>query len=84
MRVILEEGLADRAFVEAHVSGVDALRAAVEPFTPERVAVRADDVATDDLVRLARLFAGHGPGVATAGTGPMSGRRPSSSTCCSR
>jgi len=73
LRVILEEGLADRAFVEAHVSGVDALRAAVEPFTPERVAVRAD-VATDDLVRLARLFAGHGPGVATAGTGPnMSG-----------
>ena len=73
LRVILEEDLVDRAFVDEHVSGVDALRDAVAPFTPASVAQRAD-VAAEDLVELARSFATHGPGVAVAGTGPnMSG-----------
>ncbi|MGE0387678.1 MAG: molybdopterin-dependent oxidoreductase [Gammaproteobacteria bacterium] len=69
IRVVLAESLQDRDFLAAHVAGVDALRAAVEPFTPEEVARRAD-VPADDVVRAARLFAGARRGYAMAGTGP--------------
>lgn len=69
IRVILDEGWHDRAFLEEHVEGLDELRSHVAPFTPEFVAARAD-VPAADLVEAARLFAAHGPGVATAGTGP--------------
>jgi anaerobic selenocysteine-containing dehydrogenase len=73
IRIILDERLEDAAFLREHATGLDALRQTVEPFTPERVARRAD-VPLDDLVAAARLFATRGPGVATAGTGPnMSG-----------
>lgn len=68
LNVILREGLEDRDFVRAHVDGVEALRAAVAPFEPAEVALRAD-VAAEDIVRAARMFAG-ARGVATAGTGP--------------
>jgi anaerobic selenocysteine-containing dehydrogenase len=73
LRVILCEELHDAAFCAENVSGLAALRAAVEPFTPERVAERAD-VPGAQLVLAARTFARAGRGVATAGTGPnMSG-----------
>ncbi|MFK7895161.1 MAG: molybdopterin-dependent oxidoreductase [Myxococcota bacterium] len=73
LREILSEGLHDAAFVEEHVEGFEALRAEVEPFTPARVAERAD-VPAELIIEAARTFAGSGPGVATAGTGPnMSG-----------
>ncbi len=73
LHVILREDLHDADFVAAHVQGLGALRAAVAPFTPERVAARAD-VAAAQLEAAARTFAGAGRGVATAGTGPnMSG-----------
>jgi len=73
IRIILSEGLQDSAFLTEHAVGVEALREAVEPFTPAAVALRCD-VPEADLLRAARLFAGSGPGVATAGTGPnMSG-----------
>ncbi len=68
LNVILREGLHDQAFVREHVDGVEALQAAVAPFAPAEVAQRAD-VAADDIVRAARMFAG-ARGVATAGTGP--------------
>lgn len=68
LNVIFAEGLEDAAFLRDHVDGVDALRAGVRGFDPERVA-RAADVRADDLVAAARLFA-RGTGVATAGTGP--------------
>jgi len=73
IRVILDEGLEDTDFVARHMQGVDLLREAVAPFTPEAVAQRAGLDAAD-LLRAARVFASEGPGVATAGTGPnMSG-----------
>ncbi len=73
IRTILDEGLEDAAFLAEHADGLGRLREAVAPFTPERVARRAD-VPVADLVAAARLFATRGPGVATAGTGPnMSG-----------
>src|SRR5262249_33327999 len=73
LRVILAEDLYDHDFVADNVSGLDALRRAVEPFTPARVGARAD-VGADELVRAARIFANGRRGVAVAGTGPnMSG-----------
>ncbi len=74
IRVILSENLQDASFLAEHVVGLEALRAAVEPFTPEAVGRRCD-IPPEDLVRAARRFALGGPGVATAGTGPnMSAR----------
>ena len=73
LRVILREELHDAAFCAENVSGLAALRTAVEPFTPEWVAERAD-VPAARIVEAARVFARAGRGVATAGTGPnMSG-----------
>ena len=72
LRVILEEGLHDSAFLADNVDVVEVLRRAVEPFTPQYVARRAD-VAADDVVRAARIFAGARRGYAVGGTGPNMG-----------
>lgn len=73
LHVILHEGLYDADFLARHTRGLDALRAAVEAFTPAFVAVRAG-LRAEDLVTAARLYAGGRRGVATVGTGPnMSG-----------
>lgn len=74
IRVILQEDLYDADFVAGDVTGLERLRSAVAPFTPEYVAGRAD-VPVDDLVAAARLFGSAGRGYAAAGTGPnMSGK----------
>jgi anaerobic selenocysteine-containing dehydrogenase len=69
IRVIIDESLYDAAFVADHVSGFDALRVAVEPFTPEYVAERAG-ISADDLVATARCFGGAARGMAVCSTGP--------------
>lgn len=69
LRVIIEEGLVDQAFVDAETEGFAQLRAAVAPFTPERVAAVAG-IAADELVAAARMFAAAKRGNATSGTGP--------------
>lgn len=69
IRVILAEGLQDDAFLSAHTQGLDALRAAVEPFTLDYVARRAD-VPAADVARAARIFASSRNGGANVGTGP--------------
>lgn len=69
LRVILSEGLHDKRFVDENVRGFEALRAAVEPFTPPYVARRAD-VPAAELIRAARIFAAAKRGCANAGTGP--------------
>ena len=69
LRVIIEEGLFDRSFVETETEGFDGLREAVAMFTPERVATIAG-VSADDIVSAARLFALAKRGNATSGTGP--------------
>jgi anaerobic selenocysteine-containing dehydrogenase len=50
-RTLIQEGWIDRRFIEAHVSGFEALAAAMEPFTPERVAAESgiDPAALRDL-----------------------------------
>lgn len=69
IRIILSEGLDDSDFVAANAQGVAALRDAVEPFTTEYVARRAD-IAEDDLLAAARIFAGAGNAGVSCGTGP--------------
>lgn len=69
IRVVLDEGLADQAFLSAHTQGLDALRAAVDPFTLEYVERRAG-VPGEDVARAARIFARHRNGGGNVGTGP--------------
>lgn len=68
VHVILRENLIDNDFIRDNVDGLDALRAAVEPFTPEFVAQRAG-IAVEDLVRAARIFGSGQRGGAGGGTG---------------
>jgi anaerobic selenocysteine-containing dehydrogenase len=74
LHVILRDELYDEVFVADHVGGLDALRAAVAPFTPEHVAARAG-ITAEELVECAHRFGGAKRGVATSGTGPsLTGR----------
>lgn len=74
IHVIIAEALYDRNFVGAHVDGLDALKEAVAPFTPQAAAARAG-VDEDRLVAAARMFAAGTRGAASTGTGPeMAGR----------
>jgi anaerobic selenocysteine-containing dehydrogenase len=69
IRVIIGDGLYDAEFVASDVDGLEELRAAVEPFTPEYVERRAG-VPAADVVAAAHLFASGRRGSVTAGTGP--------------
>ncbi len=69
LNVIFAEDLYDRNFVAAHVDGVEELRAAVAPFTPEIAAERAG-IDLEQLVAAARMFAGGTKGCVVTGTGP--------------
>jgi anaerobic selenocysteine-containing dehydrogenase len=69
LNVVLREGLHDHNFCGAHVDGLDALIAAVAPFTPEVAAARAG-VAAEELIKAARMFATASRGVVSTGTGP--------------
>ncbi|MCH2169566.1 molybdopterin-dependent oxidoreductase [Myxococcota bacterium] len=69
IRVILDENRVDQAFIDENVQGMEALRKAVAPFTPEYVERRAD-VPAHDLITAARTFADAERGCANVGTGP--------------
>ena len=78
IRIVLERGWHDAEFCRDHVEGLERLRQAVEPFTPEKAAARAG-VAPDELYAAAALFAepvaeGNGlrrkRGSAASGVGP--------------
>jgi anaerobic selenocysteine-containing dehydrogenase len=68
LRIILAEGLYDAEFCAEYVDGLEELRTAVEPATPERVA-RECDVPVEDLFLAARMFGGRKRGRFTTGTG---------------
>lgn len=74
IREILRHGWEDSTFCAAHVHGMDSLRAAVEPFSVERVARRAG-VPAAEIRQAAALWASSPRrGCAGTGTGPcMSG-----------
>jgi len=69
IRIVLEEGLHDKTFVEENTRGFELLRAHVAPFSPELVAERAD-IPPEDLIEATRIFASAATGGANAGTGP--------------
>ncbi len=69
VRVILDEELYDKDFVDGYVDGLEELRASVDAFTPEYVERRAG-VPADQMIEAARIFAQGPRGVATGGTGP--------------
>jgi anaerobic selenocysteine-containing dehydrogenase len=60
MHVILGEGLHDRDYVERHTSGIDALRERVLAWTPGRAA-ELTGIAAEEIVQLAREYAGTRP-----------------------
>jgi len=70
LQVVLANGWQDADFCAAHTQGLDALKTAVAPFTPERVAAIAG-VPAEDLIAAAELFA-HSDrrGSVSTGTGP--------------
>ncbi len=68
LRVILTEGLYDADFVAANAIGIEALKAAVEPFTPEHVAQVAG-ISAEEVVLAARTFAGAQSGCVVTATG---------------
>jgi anaerobic selenocysteine-containing dehydrogenase len=55
VNVMLEEGLAKLGRADGHVNGLDELRAAIAPYTAERVASRCG-IAADTIRRLTREF----------------------------
>jgi len=70
LHVILSQGWHDAEFCARWVHGLEPLRAAVAPFTPEYAAQRAG-VASDDIIAAARMFAHEcRRGSAASGTGP--------------
>ncbi len=62
MRVIIEEGLYDKDYVEQHTHGFAQLREHVQPYTPQHVA-GLTGVAATDVERLAREYACSTPAV---------------------
>lgn len=69
LHVIFDEGLYDADFVAEHVDGLDRLRAAVAPFTPDVAGARAG-LDPDSIREAARLFGKARKGCAVTGTGP--------------
>src|SRR5690349_4577890 len=57
LRQIIQDGLADEAYIQARTVGWDEVRAAVEPYTPE-LAERIAGVPAERIVSAARLY-GH-------------------------
>ena len=55
IRIIINEGLCDAAFIEENAEGLEALAAAVAPYTPEYVAGKVD-VPVAQLLEAARTF----------------------------
>jgi len=74
IRLILKNGWEDKEFIARHVAQVDVLREAVEAFTPEYVAKRAD-VPVDKFIALTTMFAKAKRGRAQTGTGVNMGPR---------
>ena len=68
--VMLAENLADLAFATEVAEDLDAYRASIEPWTPERVE-SVTDVPDDVVVRLAREFAAARPAVIRCGVAPQ-------------
>ena len=69
IRIIIDESLYDREFLDESTTGFDVLQKAVAPFTPAYVAERAG-ITTDDLLEAARTFGRAKKGNVVCSTGP--------------
>ena len=69
IRLILERGWEDKAFCARNAADLDGLRAAVQPFTPDYVARRAD-IPVEKFREAAEAFAHAKRGPAISATGP--------------
>ena len=69
IRLILERGWEDKAFCAQNAADLDRLRAAVQPFTPDYVARRAD-IPVEKFLEAAEAFAHAKRGPAISATGP--------------
>ena len=76
INIILSEGLHDHEFCEQWVGDLEALANAVAPFDIDHVAQRCD-LAADDIVAAAHMFATAARGSAGTGTGPNMAFHPS-------
>ena len=66
--VIVRDGLEDRDYVDHHTADVDAYRAAVEPWTPERASAETG-IAAAEIVDFAHLYATRRPAAIRLGVG---------------
>jgi anaerobic selenocysteine-containing dehydrogenase len=66
--VIFGEGLEDATYLAAHGTDVDAYRAAVEPWTPERASTETG-IPAADIIDFARRYAGARPAAIRLGVG---------------
>ncbi|MDP3617750.1 MAG: molybdopterin-dependent oxidoreductase, partial [Rhodoferax sp.] len=71
LHIMLWEGWLDNAFIAAHTSGFEALKALVRDYTPELVA-QTCGIFKADLLQAARLFAGVSSGHAAQRTPTLS------------
>ena len=69
LHLMLWEGWLDRAYIDAHTSGFDALKATVRDYTPDAVAATCG-IRKGDLMLATRLFAGASEGDTTAPRSP--------------
>ncbi|MFN7977726.1 MAG: molybdopterin-dependent oxidoreductase [Vicinamibacterales bacterium] len=67
-RHLFESGAADRAFLDAHTTGWEALRDRALPWTFERAA-EVSGLKAEDIERVARLYAASSPAVVKCGWG---------------
>jgi anaerobic selenocysteine-containing dehydrogenase len=70
MKVIVDEGLHDRAFIEANTVGFDRLLPRLQPYTPERVE-EITGVPAAEVRLLAREYATTKPAFLALGNGPQ-------------
>lgn len=69
LHIILNEELYDKAFVDTHAKGLEALKTAVQPFTPDYVA-EVSGVPADKIREAMAIFTAAKRGSLVTGTGP--------------
>jgi assimilatory nitrate reductase catalytic subunit len=80
LHLMLWEGWTDTAYIAAHTSGFDALKATVRDYTPEMVA-QTCGISKEDLLTATKWFAGMADDIARDGNG-TSHRGPTLSLYC--
>jgi anaerobic selenocysteine-containing dehydrogenase len=75
IHIILEENLHDAEFCAENIINLEPFKTSLSRFTPDYVAQRTE-LAKDDIISAARMFAAGPKGSASTGTGPEMGPNP--------